>query len=54
LRSVLLLAVSASRSLISALSNGPKNWTIDGAAFFMADKLMKAGGWIIFDDYDWT
>ncbi|TWB67359.1 O-methyltransferase [Bradyrhizobium sacchari] len=34
--------------------DGPKNWTIDGAAFFMVDKLMKAGGWIIFDDYDWT
>jgi predicted O-methyltransferase YrrM len=34
--------------------DGPKNWTIDGAAFFMVDKLMKVGGWIIFDDYDWT
>lgn len=34
--------------------DGPKNWTIDGAAFFMADKLLNAGGWIIFDDYDWT
>lgn len=34
--------------------DGPKNWTIDGAAFFMADKLLKADGWMIFDDYDWT
>lgn len=34
--------------------DGPKNWTIDGAAFFMVDKLMKEGGWLIFDDYDWT
>lgn len=34
--------------------DGPKNWTIDGAAFFMVDKLMHAGGWIVFDDYDWT
>lgn len=34
--------------------DGPKNWTIDGAAFFMVDKLMKAQGWIIFDDYDWV
>jgi len=34
--------------------DGPKNWTIDGAAFFMADKLLKPGGWIIFDDYGWT
>jgi predicted O-methyltransferase YrrM len=34
--------------------DGPKNWTIDGAAFFMADKLLRRGGWMIFDDYDWT
>lgn len=34
--------------------DGPKNWTIDGAAFFLVDKLLRDGGWIIFDDYDWT
>jgi len=34
--------------------DGPKNWTIDGAAFFFADKLLKKDGWIIFDDYNWT
>ncbi len=34
--------------------DGPKNWTIDGAAFFMADKLLKDNAWIIFDDYRWT
>jgi predicted O-methyltransferase YrrM len=34
--------------------DGPKNWTIDGAAFFMVDKLLKKDGWIIFDDYNWT
>ncbi len=34
--------------------DGPKNWTIDGAAFFMADKLLKKDGWIIFDDYAWS
>jgi predicted O-methyltransferase YrrM len=34
--------------------DGPKNWTIDGAAFFFVDKLLKKGGWIIFDDYHWT
>lgn len=33
--------------------DGPKNWTIDGAAFFMADKLMKSGGTIVFDDYNY-
>ena len=34
--------------------DGPKNWTIDGCAFFLADKLLKENGWIIFDDYLWT
>lgn len=34
--------------------DGPKNWTIDGAAFFLVDKLLKNNGIIIFDDYNWT
>ncbi|MEO7540198.1 MAG: class I SAM-dependent methyltransferase, partial [Pyrinomonadaceae bacterium] len=34
--------------------DGPKNWTIDGAAFFMVDKLLKKDGWLIFDDYGWS
>lgn len=34
--------------------DGPKNWTIDGAAFFLVDKLLKKDGWVIFDDYGWT
>ena len=36
------------------LIDGPKNWTVDGAAFFMADKLLKKDGWMVFDDYLWT
>lgn len=34
--------------------DGSKNWTIDGGAFFMVDKLLKPGGWVVFDDYSWT
>ena len=34
--------------------DGPKNWTIDSAAFFLVDKLLKPGGWIVFDDLQWT
>ena len=34
--------------------DGPKDWTIDGFAFFLADKLLKKNGWIIFDDYLWS
>jgi len=34
--------------------DGAKNWTIDAAAFFLVDKLVKPGGWIVFDDLQWT
>lgn len=34
--------------------DGPKNWTIDGLAFFLVDKLLKKNGWICFDDYLWS
>lgn len=33
--------------------DGPKNWTIDGMAFFCVDKLLRENGWILFDDMDW-
>jgi predicted O-methyltransferase YrrM len=34
--------------------DGPKNWTIDGAAFFMAEKLLRENGAIVFDDYNYA
>jgi predicted O-methyltransferase YrrM len=34
--------------------DGPKNWNIDGFAFFLVDKLLKQNGWILFDDLKWT
>lgn len=34
--------------------DGPKNWTIDGCAFFLVEKLLKPSGWLFFDDYAWT
>lgn len=34
--------------------DGPKNWTIDGAAFLMADRLLRPGALVVFDDVDWT
>jgi len=33
--------------------DGPKNWTIDSSAFFSVDKLLREGGWVLFDDYGW-
>jgi predicted O-methyltransferase YrrM len=34
--------------------DGAKNWTIDAAAFFLVDKLLKEDGWLLFDDLQWT
>jgi hypothetical protein len=34
--------------------DGSKNWTVDGLAFFLVDKLLKGDGWILFDDLKWT
>lgn len=34
--------------------DGCKNWTVDGFAFFLVDKLLRPGGWIVFDDFRWS
>ncbi|MFA7570645.1 MAG: class I SAM-dependent methyltransferase [Sulfurimonadaceae bacterium] len=34
--------------------DGAHSWFVDGFAFFLVDKLLKSGGWIIFDDMNWT
>ena len=34
--------------------DGAHNWFVDGLAFFLADRLLRPGGWIILDDIDWT
>lgn len=34
--------------------DGPKNWTIDGFAFLVVERLLKPNGVIIFDDLLWT
>jgi predicted O-methyltransferase YrrM len=34
--------------------DGAHDWYVDGFAFFLVDRLLKPGGWIIFDDLNWT
>jgi predicted O-methyltransferase YrrM len=34
--------------------DGAHNWFVDGFAFFLVDRLLSPGGWIVFDDLDWT
>lgn len=42
--------------LMKLVSNNEKDntLTIDGFAFVLIDKLLKVGGYIEFDDYEWT
>ena len=34
--------------------DGAHDWFVDGFAFFLVDRMLKPGGWIIFDDVNWT
>jgi predicted O-methyltransferase YrrM len=34
--------------------DGAHTWETDGFAFFLADKLLRPGGWILFDDLHWS
>ncbi len=34
--------------------DGAHDWNVDGFAFLLVDKLLKPGGWVIFDDMDWS
>jgi predicted O-methyltransferase YrrM len=33
--------------------DGAHTWVDDGFAFFLVDKLLKPGGWVLFDDLPW-
>ena len=33
--------------------DGAHQWEPDGMAFFLVDKLLKVGGWLLFDDIHW-
>jgi predicted O-methyltransferase YrrM len=34
--------------------DGAHDWYVDGLAFFLVDRLLRPGGWIVFDDLEWT
>ena len=34
--------------------DGAHSWFVDGFAFFLVERLLRPGGWILFDDLDWT
>jgi predicted O-methyltransferase YrrM len=35
-------------------TDGAHSWFVDGLAFFLVDRLLKPGSWLLFDDLDWT
>jgi predicted O-methyltransferase YrrM len=37
-----------------AYIDGAHNWTIDGLAVFLVEKLLRPGGWLLLDDLDWS
>lgn len=34
--------------------DGAHTWDVDGFTFFLCDRVLKPGGWILFDDLTWT
>jgi predicted O-methyltransferase YrrM len=34
--------------------DGAHNWTIDGLAALLVEKLLRPGGWLLLDDLNWT
>ncbi len=34
--------------------DGAHDWTIDGLAFFLVEKLLRPGGWLLLDDLAWS
>jgi predicted O-methyltransferase YrrM len=34
--------------------DGAKNWTIDGLAVLLIEKVLRPGGWLLMDDLGWT
>lgn len=34
--------------------DGAHDWNVDGFAFVLVDKLLKPGGWVVFDDMNWS
>lgn len=34
--------------------DGGHSWDVSGYAFFLTSKMLRPGGWMLFDDLDWT
>ena len=45
-------AATSSRAYDFVYLDGAKNWTIDGLAVVLVEKLLRPGGWLLMDDLD--
>lgn len=34
--------------------DGAHSWDVDGLAYILSEKLLRPGGWLLFDDINWT
>jgi predicted O-methyltransferase YrrM len=50
----LMKFIEEKRSFDFCYIDGGHDWYNTGFAFFLVDKLIEPGGWILFDDLDWT
>jgi predicted O-methyltransferase YrrM len=53
-RMMKLLETSGPGSFDFIYLDGAHAWETDGLAFYLGAKLLRPGGWILFDDLNWT
>jgi predicted O-methyltransferase YrrM len=53
-RLMLMLREDPTPRFDMAFIDGAHTWAVDGFAFFLVDRLLRPGGWIIFDDLYWS
>ena len=49
-----LLEADANPRFDLCFIDGAHSWLEDGFAFLLCDRLLREGGWMLFDDLDWT
>ena len=50
----LMRAIEAGHKYDFCFIDGAHTWDTDGFAFCLVDRMLRPGGWIIFDDLNWT
>jgi predicted O-methyltransferase YrrM len=49
-----LLEAHAAPAFDFCYVDGGHDWDTSGFAFFLVEKLLRPGGWLVFDDLDWS